>query len=235
MYFVLLMEADQIQEIHRLRGLSLSPKEIARSLKLRPVEVNEILRQQATAIELERIASGEVDPLYNCMVNELGAMLLSPKATKDSIKSKGFVQVIIARTHRQQLSVCSYLVDHWCLGVKDAFGPKSMNKVEYNSMLQSASHTFQEDFIEVTLEQAQAIVFGGVDYAARLGIEPHRDFAAAKSHLGTQPDSLLPIEFGRDGKPYYTNGPYDDAEKIIAKLNRSVGKGNYNYMIGFDG
>jgi hypothetical protein len=226
-----IMEADQIQEISRLRSLNLSPKEIARSLKLRPAEVKEILQQLATTLEQERIASGIIDPLYQCRVNESGAMLVDPSLPRESIKSKGFAQVIVARTYKQQLSICSYLVDHWCLGVKDALGPKKMGKIEYESMLQFSSHNFDESFVEITLEQAQSIVWGGVDYAAKLGIDPHPDFTKALPHLGLRPDKLLLIEFGKDGKPFYINGPYDDPKRIIAKLNKSVGQGNYDYMM----
>jgi hypothetical protein len=233
------MEADQIKEISRLRGLNLSPKEIARSLKLRPAEVKEILQQQAAALELERITSGVIDPLYKCMVNESGAMLVDPHAATEpiatlaqkEIESQGFAQVFVARTYKLQLSVCSYLVDHWCLGVKNALGPKKMSKVDYETMLQSTSQRFHENIVEITLEQAQSIVFGGIDYAAKLGFEPHPDFAQAQPHLGLRPDILLPIEFGKDGKPFYMDGPYDNSSKIIAKLNQSVGVGNYDYIM----
>ncbi len=37
----------------------------------------------------------------------------------------------------------------------------------------------------ITLEQAQAIVFGAIDYAADLGFKPHKDFQKTKKHLGT--------------------------------------------------
>jgi hypothetical protein len=228
------MEANQIQEISRLRSLNLSPKEIARSLKLRPAEVKEILQQQAAVLELERAANGIVEPLYNCMVNESGVMLLDPRRSTDSIESQGFAQVFVARTHKQQLSVCSYLVDYWCLGVKNALGPKKMGKVDYEAALQSTSQRFNEDFKEITIEQAQSIVFGGVDYAAKLGFEPHRDFAAAQPHLGLRPDVLIPIEFGKNGKPFYMDGPYDNPKEIVAKLNKSVGMGNYDYVMTID-
>ena len=41
-------------------------------------------------------------------------------------------------------------------------------------------------------------------------------------------------EFGKNGKPYYFSGPYDNPEKIIAKLRESVGEGNFKYTIGMD-
>jgi hypothetical protein len=68
-----------------------------------------------------------------------------------------------------------------------------------------------------------------------LGFVPHPDFAQAQPHLGLRPEKLIPIEFGKDGKPYYINGPYDNADRIAATLNQSVGKGNYHYLIGNGG
>jgi hypothetical protein len=82
----------------------------------------------------------------------------------------------------------------------------------------------------VTLEEAQAIVFGAIDYAAGLGFDPHPDFTASKAHLGQRRDALIPIEFGKDGKPMYVTGPYDNPDRILTKLQQTVGKGNYNYI-----
>jgi hypothetical protein len=230
------MESALLEEINRLRSLNLSPKQIARSLKLRPAEVSEILRQQAAILDLERAARGEIAPLHKCMVNTTAAMsLLDPDSPLDADSiSQGFAEVFIARKERQRLMVCSYLVDYWCLGVKDTFGPRKMDLHEYESMLTTLSSEFGESFTEITLEQAQAIVFGSVDYAAKLGMEPHSDFAESQPHLGARPDRLIPIEFGKNGKPFYTNGPYDNPDLIRSKLDKAVGKGNYDYRIVLD-
>jgi hypothetical protein len=229
------MNPEQIQEIIRLRSLNLSPKQIARSLNLRPAAVTEIIRHQAAALELDRAERGEVAPLYHCVVNDSVAEIFETDTPSFNGNLGGFAQVFIARIDRQKLIVCSYLVDYWCLGVKNALGPKKMDRHEYELMLESTAERFDEDFSEITLEQAQSIVFGGLDYAAGLGFEPHPDFTPAQAHLGTRPEQLIPIEFGKDGKPYYINGPYDNADRIMATLNRSVGKGNYHYLIGTGG
>jgi hypothetical protein len=42
------------------------------------------------------------------------------------------------------------------------------------------------------------------------------------------------LEFGKDGKPFYVSGPYDDQRKIdriLHTLERTAGKGNYEYVI----
>jgi AbrB family looped-hinge helix DNA binding protein len=38
------------------------------------------------------------------------------------------------------------------------------------------------------------------------------------------------VTFGRDGKPYYINGPRDDTYGTMAKLRRAVGDGNFDYL-----
>jgi hypothetical protein len=230
-----LMNPEQIQEIIRLRSLNLSPKQIARSLNLRPAAVTEIIRHQAATLELDRADRGEVAPLYNCVVNDSVAEIFETDAPKFNANLNGLAQVFIARIDRQKLRVCSYLVDYWCLGVKNALGPKKMDRREYEIMIESTADRFDDGFSEITLEQAQSIVFGVVDYATGLGFDPHPDFDRATPHLGLRPEKLIPIEFGKDGKPYYINGPYDNADRIAATLNRSVGKGNYNYLIGTGG
>ncbi len=41
---------------------------------------------------------------------------------------------------------------------------------------------------------------------------------------------FVDVEFGKNGKPFYLQGPYDNVSKIFAALNKSVGKGNYGYL-----
>jgi hypothetical protein len=39
------------------------------------------------------------------------------------------------------------------------------------------------------------------------------------------------IRFGRNGRPTYVQGPYDDPFSAMRKLDRSVGKGNYDFIL----
>ena len=38
------------------------------------------------------------------------------------------------------------------------------------------------------------------------------------------------LTFGRDGKPFFVAGPYDNAPAIVAKLEATAGPGNYGVM-----
>ena len=62
-----------------------------------------------------------------------------------------------------------------------------------------------------------------------LGFEPHPDFH--EPAVGPRPAQLLDTPFARPSRPYYVSGPDDDAEAILRRLDRSVGRGNYDFLI----
>lgn len=82
------------------------------------------------------------------------------------------------------------------------------------------------DHVPAPLELARQLVLGGVDYARALGFEPHPDYADAVGHLDG-PLTRCDIEFGRDGMPFFVEGPYDNGHQIMQSLDASVGPGNY--------
>lgn len=235
------MTPEQIQEITQLRNLNLSPKQIARKLNLRPAEVTAIIQDQAQS----GVTKKELPPIHQCLVNADAAQHLLKqtkgkgwgdlfKKQKDGESDNGFAQVSIIRLDRHNYYICTYLVDYWCLGVKDCLGPRKMDRYKYEQQLHSIYSAFQEGYCEITPEQAQSIVFGGIDYAASLGFNPHKDFERAKAHLGDRPEQLIEIEFGHKGKPYYFAGPHDNPNRIIETLRKNAGDGNFNFTAPAD-
>jgi hypothetical protein len=79
------------------------------------------------------------------------------------------------------------------------------------------------------LELAQHLVFGAIQYARTLGFEPATDFEAVTDHLG-QWAGPSAIGFGRDGKPFFVQGPRDNAAHIMKTLERSVGRDNFHFL-----
>jgi hypothetical protein len=78
------------------------------------------------------------------------------------------------------------------------------------------------------------MIYSALEYADKLGFQPHRDFAESRLHLGDW-NGEIRIECGREGKPFYVNGPYDNPMKVIETLKKSVGEGNFDYLIGSGG
>lgn len=226
------MTPEQEHEIARLRSLNLSPKQIARKLGLRPSEVSASIQFLAQSLNSLGGSGVALAPLHHCLINESAALsLLDHLQEKDNNGSTGLSQIFVTRVERGNLLVCSYLVDYWCLGVKSTFGPRKMDLRKYESTIQKTSQQFNEEFREISLVQAQSIIFGSVDYAQKLGLETDPDFERSKVLLGKRPEQLIEIEFGKDGKPFYINGPYDNADKIIFALEKSVGKDNFHFMM----
>ncbi|MGW2938752.1 hypothetical protein ACWDA7_44960 [Streptomyces sp. NPDC001156] len=48
-----------------------------------------------------------------------------------------------------------------------------------------------------------------------------------------EPAGPSPIRFGRDDKPFYVNGPYDDPEAIMRTLRQAVGDDGFHYTLAF--
>ena len=67
-------------------------------------------------------------------------------------------------------------------------------------------------------------------YARELGFEPHADFGRAAGGSWGHGTGECQLTFGRDGKPMYISGPDDDGERIIGKLRRGLGDGNYDVV-----
>lgn len=162
-------------------------------------------------------------PVFECMINE------------DWEVSK-MASVSVARVHTNgNITVGFYLVDLSCLGVKDAHFLFNVSKSEYRNTISKISRL---KLISVSYELAHNIVYAGLEFAKELGFNPHKDFSVAKYILEEDTDEveLIEIECGKNGKPLYVKSEWQSEQEsnlIIAQLDRSVGKGNYNYIIPF--
>jgi hypothetical protein len=143
----------------------------------------------------------------------------------------GLANVLIVRQERaSRVTACGFLVDVYCLGVKNAVGPVPMGSGAVEDFSRKFFSAFDDPPVSVPLELAQAVVHGAVAYARGLGFEPHPDFDAVVPYLG-MPAGASPIRFGRDGKPFYVSGPYDKPGAVVETLEATVGAGNYDYMV----
>ncbi|MEU4227151.1 hypothetical protein AB0F17_22885 [Nonomuraea sp. NPDC026600] len=139
---------------------------------------------------------------------------------------------MLARTHSwDKLAVSGYLVDAYCLGAKNATGPDIQTEMELRRFRAHYFSAYPQGWQDAPLDLAQHLVFGGAAYAHSLGFEPHQDFAACSAQLDTWSGPAA-ITFGKDGRPLYISGPYDSPSLVTTTLNRSVGKGNYDFVLG---
>ena len=222
------MQPEQEQEILNLRDRQLTPKQIARNLGLKASEVSTFLISQAEQTALASAEKGELLPVAQCLVDVNFAKVLLGNETSET-GGLGLVMVTRSKGYNRFVAA-TYLIDYWCLGVKDTIPPRNCNDSQYKNLVEHSYSPFL-GYEEISLEQAQALVWGAIAYAKTLGFEPHRDFEQSKAHLG-ELTSEISLKFGRNGEPCYVEGPYDDRRKIINTLRDSVGNGNFDYLFG---
>ena len=144
----------------------------------------------------------------------------------ESLWSGGIGVLSITRSASNGYRVVGhFLVDAYCLGVKDAF-LRVLPPSQYSSHMAKVNKAGRTR--RVSPEYLAKIVRGAVDYAARLGFAPHADYDAPKRLIDNIDSSLCSeeFEFGKDGKPFYTSGPHDSparADAIVKKIQQVGG------------
>ncbi len=224
-------DEELMSNVRALRAAGLSPKGIARRLGVRPAVIADLVRTIAaeSATDRERI---------DCSINagwSAGLTISGQPEWSDpggESQADGLVSVLVARgrRHRRDLTVCVYLLDVYCLGVKNALGPERLDDVSLQRFTRQIFSGYGEPPIPAPIELARDLVFGAADYARALGFDPHPDFEAAREHLGAWSGPSA-ITFGRNGKPTYVQGPHDNPRHIIRTLRRAVGRRGFDYTV----
>ena len=164
------MTSDFESEILALRSKRLTPKQIARNLGLKVSQVNSVIKANAKKTAIDRAETGELAPVAQCLVNTNCGQRLLGNQKLDEQDMGGLGIVLVARTTGyKRFVVCTYLIDYWCLGLKDTMGEKKLNDIKYKQFVEMPYRGFPDGYQEITLEQAQAIVYGAINYAAGLG------------------------------------------------------------------
>ncbi len=220
--------------VRRLRAEGYAPKEIARALGVRPAVVAPLVRMIAAeraVVETEvELAECWVSPGWRAGLSVAGHPEWPGGETTDH-ETSGLVGVLVARESRnQKIAVCGYLLDVYCLGVKNVLGPDRMHRGELPSFARSFFGAWGTNGVPAPIELARELVFGAVEYARALGFAPHPDFERARGQLGAW-EGPGAIRFGRDGKPFFAQGPYDDPAAVLHTLEESVGSGNFNFTV----
>jgi hypothetical protein len=204
---------------------------------MRPAAVADLVRKLAA----ERGAADPDTDLVDCWVNagwSTGLSIPRHPEWRDpgaDDGTGGLLTALVARRRRNRrgATVCVYLVDVYCLGVKNAIGPDDTKDQALRRLTNHVFSGYHAPPEPAPIELVRDLVLGAAEYAHRLGFAPHPDFEQARAHLGpwTGPSA---ITFGRDGKPTYVEGPYDDPTQILRTLRRAVGRNGFHYTVALD-
>jgi len=167
-------------------------------------------------------------PLHECLV-------------PSGLFETGIGSLIVARDVLDgNIALCAFLVDVYCLGVKDAMFTL-VGKLEYERSIKPGfmeSHEGQY-YEKVHAACAKKLIEGAIAYAETWGFFPHRDYRKAKGIFGDVDAAACPVKYsyGSNGKPFYIQGPSESPSKakvILDRLHRICGEDGYHYMVPDD-
>ena len=152
--------------------------------------------------------------------------------TEEWAEEGAIIQILVTRRSPQdQPAVGVFLVDLGCLGVKNAFARVLNSWSEYQDLQRDM--TAHQSMIPADLNLVAKILEEGVAYARQFGFKPNPDYPQARRMLGdADPDACsvhIPLG-GSDGKPFFVAGPYDNVNRIMAKLTKAVGPDGFHFM-----
>jgi hypothetical protein len=188
-------------------------KKLERRTAKRKEKRHEVVRQQSLGVA-ERLGDASKYPVLHCWMGT-------------TFEENGIGTVLLSRQlPAGQVAVATFLVDAWCLGVKDAH-LEVLDRPLYDEKY--VRRLLQKTEVRnVPPAEARKFIGDALAYAESLGLKPHLDyFKAIPLFEGVDPaESDAVFEFGQDGKPHFFAGPNDTparCRQILATLTDTLG------------
>jgi hypothetical protein len=177
------------------------------------------LEPRGAGSELVReVRRAATQPLHACLV-------------QDSVFESGVGMVFLSRkTGARDVALGGFLVDAYCLGVKDAMF-RELDEDEMELILDEAGAT--APLTPVDPRYARKLLRDAAAYARSLGLPPHPDYATVEPLFGDVAADACDaeFEFGCEGRPFYVPGPTESPTQIrrrIDRLRRTLGDDGFD-------
>jgi len=166
-------------------------------------------------------------PIHECLI-------------PDNLFDSGLGELVVTRRiPNGDIAMSAFVIDVFCLGVKDAMFmvlPESEYEHKIKVRMSAAGN---RGFEKLHQTCAKKLLDGLVDYAKELGFAPHPDYKNANDIFGNIDASACPVKYtyGKKGKPFYMNGPYEspaDIKRIINTLTKKCGAGGFDTVLRLD-
>ena len=147
-----------------------------------------------------------------------------------SVFDIGMGTLVLARgATPHHIALSSFLIDVFCLGIKDVMFESLESEVF--AMYMDATDA-GSPMVSVDPGYARKLLRDLAAWSQSIGFAPHRDFAVVERMFGdvSADASDAIFRFGRDGKPLYIPGPNDTAPLIrrrIAQLQKYLGEDGF--------
>ncbi len=146
-------------------------------------------------------------------------------------EEEGMHIVLVTRCHKGgTYSVGCYLLDIFCLGVKNTYFFFNISQEDMNDLVER----FEGE--EISYDEAHNWVYGAVEFAQEAGINPHSEYKITQYFLeeDTEEIPLIEFEYGKDGKHFFVADGNLELSKYLPILERNLGEGNFDYVVAED-
>jgi len=153
-------------------------------------------------------------PIYECWVNE-------------DFQTSGMANVLVSRIHKNgNLTGAIYLIDLFCLGVKDSVYFFNSDAGEYKEEILTAI----PERIKIDYNHAHNLIYGAEIYAEELGLSAHKSFKTSQYILEEDTDDipLEYFEFGENGKPHLFVSKNESRNLEIKLMENKLGKDGFH-------
>ncbi len=193
---------------------------LMKKLKKRSIKLSSNQNAPQSPRAYIRSGMGKKLPIYRCAIDSDWEKI-----------GKGHIHV--ARQHTSgNVTVAFFLIDFYCLGVKDAFYKFNIPLHEFERLYDSNPFPLTE----ISANTAFNMIYEAVDFAAEAGLSPHKDFALVKHLIDDEDDiEYEKIPVGRDGIHTLILDDNENRSKEIATMKKTLGEGNFDvYYVSDD-
>jgi hypothetical protein len=193
-------------------------------------------QKAATKAHAAQKAAATISPksiIRNARSYPLVECLISSNWKKDDM---GLIEVLVAR-QQPDGDICfgMYLIDKYCLGLKDTLAKAGVpHSVYQKEVVSSVFHGTKPE--KCSPELAHQMIYAAIEYAEQFGFQPQSDFALTQNVLAPRGElaETYKLTFGKNGKPFFIAGPYDNVARILKQLEKTAGAGNFDFMTPAD-
>lgn len=152
-----------------------------------------------------------------------------------NIMDVGIGNIMISRRLESgRIALSVFLVDVYCLGVREAAFALVPTEAQYNEIVANAKKMFRMKKMDPAY--VRKLVEGSVAYAQTFGFPPHKNYEKAVVIFGDidAASYTKTIEFGKKGKPCYLraeNEPAANVARITSSLRAVCGQDGYDEVV----
>jgi hypothetical protein len=177
-------------------------------------------RAEAGGSLASRVQRQAQAPIHCCLLQE-------------GLFERGMGTMVLARgTAATGLTMASFLLDVFCLGVKDVIFEQQMEASDLEDIL--AAMEAEAPLAEVEPAYARKLLRDLVAYAGSIGLEPAPEYKVAETLFGDVSADACDtrFEFGLEGRPLYVPGATETPAQVrqrLEKLRRAVGEDGFDF------